>query len=81
MPQGAEVVAHAPSGSEKKLLSLPASSSPVELRETVPTGRFFSKSGDYHVELKAGGKTLAYTTVTIAPDFKTAVVNACSRIS
>jgi hypothetical protein len=81
LPQGAEVVAHSPSGAEKKLLSLPASSAPVELRETVSTGRFFAKSGDYRLEVKAGGKTLAYTTLTIAPDFTTAIVNACNRIS
>lgn len=81
LPQGGEIVARSPSGSEKKLFSLPASTSPVELRETVPAGRFFAKSGDYRLELKAGGKTLAYTTLTIAPDFTTAIVNACSRIS
>jgi hypothetical protein len=81
VPQGAEIVARAPSGSEKKLFALPASSSPVELKETVSTGRFFAKSGDYKLELRAGGKTLAYTTLTIAPDFTTAIVNACSRIS
>jgi len=81
LPQGAEVIALAPSGSEKKLLSLPASAAPVELRETVSTGRFFARSGDYRLELKAGGKTLASTTLTIAPDFTTAIVNACNRIS
>ncbi len=80
VPQGAEIVAHAPSGAEKKLLSLPASSAPVELRETVSTGRFFAKSGDYRLELRSGGKALAYTTLTIAPDFTSAVVNACNRI-
>ena len=81
LPQGAEIVAHSPSRTEKKLLSVPASSSPVELRETVSTGRFFSKSGDYRLELRSGGKTLAFTTLTIAPDFKSAIVNACNRIS
>jgi|RhiMetdeSRZDD1v2_1073273.scaffolds.fasta_scaffold00223_7 hypothetical protein len=81
LPQGAEIFARSPSGAEKKLLSLPSSSAPVELRETVSTGRFFAKSGDYRLELKSGGKTLAYTTLTIAPDFKSAIVNACNRIS
>lgn len=81
LPQGAEIVAHAPSGAEKKLFSLPASSSPVDFRETVSTGRFLAKSGDYRLELKSGGKTLAYTTLTIAPDFTSAIVNACNRIN
>jgi hypothetical protein len=79
-PQGAEVVARTPSGAEKRLLSLPPSPAPVDLRETVATDRFFFRSGDYRLELRAGGKTLAATTITISPDFTAAIVNACDRI-
>jgi len=80
IPGGAEIVARSTSGSEKKLVSLPASSTPIDVRETVETGRFFQKSGDYRLELRSGKKTLAFTTVTIAPDFKSAIVNACAPI-
>ena len=44
------------------------------------TGSFFSAAGDYRLELRAGGKPLASTTVTIAAGFETAIVNACEPL-
>jgi hypothetical protein len=73
----AAVVAVAPGGAEKTLLAIPASSAARDARETVKAGRFFEAAGDYRVELRAGGKVLASTTLTIASGFETAVVNAC----
>ncbi len=71
------VVAVSPGGAEKTLLAIPASSAAVDARETVKTGRFLEGAGDYRVELRAGGKVLASTTVTIGAGFETAIVNAC----
>ncbi len=77
---GGEIVARAPDGKELVLLKLPPSEQPVDVRETVSTGKFFSKAGDYPLELRAGGRTLAWTTVTIADDYTRAIVNACEPI-
>ena len=77
---GASIVAVAPGGAEKVLLAIPATTPPVEVRETVGTGRFLHKAGDYTLELRAGGKRLAGTTVTVATGFETAVVNACEPL-
>jgi hypothetical protein len=81
VPQGAAIVAIAPGGAEKTLLAVPAAPAPLEVRETVKAGSFFSPAGDYRVELRAGGKPLAFTTVTIAAGFETAIVNACEPIA
>ncbi len=78
--QIATVVAIAPSGAEKPLLALPAGASPQQASSTVKTGDFLIAAGDYQLELRAGGKTLATTTVTIAADFGSAIVNACDPI-
>ena len=77
---GASIVAVAPGGGEKILLTIPAAAPPVEVRETVRTGRFFHAAGDYALQLRAGGKPLATTTFTIATGFETAVVNACEPL-
>jgi hypothetical protein len=74
------IVAIAPGGAEKTLLTLAAAPRPLEVRETVRTGSFFSAPGDYRVELRGGGKPLAFTTVTIAASFETATVNACEPL-
>ena len=79
-PSGAEIAAVAPAGAERSLLRLPASAGPVDVRETVSAGKFFSKAGEYRLELRAGGKTLAWTTLTIADDYTRAIVNACEPI-
>lgn len=78
---GASIVAVAPGGAEKVLLTIPAATPPIEVRETVKTGRFFRAAGDYALQLRAGGKTLAATTLTIATGFESAVVNACEPLS
>ena len=44
------------------------------------TGDFFSAPGDYRIELRSGGKTIAFATLTIAESFETAVVNACEVV-
>lgn len=77
---GASIVAVAPGGAEKVLLTIPAAAPPVEVRETVRTGRFFHAAGDYALQLRAGGKALAATTFTVATGFETAVVNACEPL-
>ena len=66
-----------PGGAEKTLLAIPASAAARDVRETVKAGRFLEAAGDYRVELRAGGKVLASTTLTIASGFETAIVNAC----
>lgn len=81
VPQGASVVAIAPGGAEQTLLAIPAAPAPLELHETVKTGRFLTAAGDYRLELRAGGKPLASATVTIASGFQTAVVNACAPLA
>ncbi len=74
------VVAIGPSGAEKSLLTLAAGAPPQQARKTVRTGDFFAAAGDYRLELRAGDKTLATTTVTIAASFESAIVNACEPI-
>ena len=78
--QGAAIVAIAPGGAEKTLLAIPAAPSPFDIHETVKTGRFFAAAGDYRIELRADGKPLASSTVTIAAGFETAIVNACEPL-
>jgi len=77
MPAGAEVVAKSASGAERSLWKPALGTPPEDLRETVKTGDFFSAPGDYRIELRAGGKTVNFATLTIAESFETAVVNAC----
>jgi hypothetical protein len=78
---GAAIVAVAPGGAEKTLLPIPASTTrPLEVRETVKTGPFLEGAGDYRLELRSGGKTLATTTVTIAAGYESAIVNACEPL-
>jgi hypothetical protein len=77
---GGEVVAVAPDGKERSLLRLTAGPAPIDARETVATEQFFYPAGDYRLELRASGRTVAWTTVTIADDFTKAIVNACSPL-
>ena len=78
---GAAIVAVAPGGGERTLLTIPGSPTrPLEVRETVKTGRLFENAGDYRLDLRAGSRTLATTTVTIAAGFESAIVNACEPI-
>ena len=78
--RGGEIVAVAPDGKERSLLRLPSGTAPVDARETVATEQFFFAAGDYRLELRASGKTVAWTTVTIADDFTRAIVNACAPL-
>ena len=78
--QSGEIVAVAPDKKERVLVRVAASDKPIDVEETVGTGKFFSEPGDYRLELRAGGKTLAWTTLTIADDFTRAIVNACQPI-
>ena len=80
VPQGAAIVAVAPGGAEQTLLSIPAAPAPLEIRETVKTGRIFAAAGDYKLELRAAGNALAATTVTIAAGFESAIINACEPL-
>ncbi|MEX1246737.1 MAG: hypothetical protein WEF99_18485 [Thermoanaerobaculia bacterium] len=70
----------APDGAERILWKGAPSGSPADVRETVKTGGFFARPGDYRLELRAGGRVLATTTLTIAPDFQTAIINACEPL-
>lgn len=78
--EGGEVVAVAPDGKERILHRLSTSAKPIDVRETVSTARFFWPAGDYRLELRAGGKTLGWTTLTIADDYTRAIVNACQPL-
>jgi hypothetical protein len=75
----AEIVARAPSGSERVLVQ-EAVSAPADFRETVSTGDFFDAVGGYRLELRVDGKTVARTTFTVADDAKDAIVNACEPL-
>jgi len=75
--QGGDVVAVAPDGKELILVRVPAAEKPIDLSETVSTDRFLWTAGDYRLELRSGGTTLAWTTLTIADDYTRAIVNAC----
>ena len=74
------IAAVAPDGAERILWKGPPSGGPAEIRETVKTGNFFASPGDYRLELRAGGRVLATTTLTIAPDYEAAIVNACEPL-
>jgi hypothetical protein len=78
--EGIRIAAVAPDGAERILWKGSPSGSPVEVRETVKTGGFFARPGDYRLELRAGDRVLATTTLTIAPDFEAAIVNACEPL-
>jgi hypothetical protein len=80
LPRGAEIVARAPNGAERRLDSLPASSAAGEFRRTASAGDFFAAAGDYGIEIREAGKTLARAVFTVAPDAAHAVVNSCEPI-
>jgi hypothetical protein len=79
-PAGARIVAIAPGGAESVIWKGTPAAVPFELRETVKVGNALSTAGDHRLELRAGGKVLASTTVTIAADFTAAIVNACEPL-
>ncbi len=75
--KGGEVVAVAPDGNELILAHVPPAEKPIDVRETVSTERFLWAAGDYRLELRSDGRTLAWSTLTIADDSTRAIVNAC----
>jgi hypothetical protein len=77
----AEIVARAPSGAERVLVRKTLSALPLEFQETVGTGDFFERGGNYSLELRVDGKEVASTTFTIADDAADAVVNACEPVA
>ncbi len=74
------IVAVAPDKKERVLVRLPVSDAPIDVDETISVDKFFWAPGDYRLELRADGKTLAWTTLTIADDYTRAVVNVCQPI-
>jgi hypothetical protein len=76
---GTEVVARNPSGEEKVLLRKTVSA-PADFQETVRTGDFLEAAGDYRLELRVDGRTVARATFTVAEDPKDAIVNACEPL-
>jgi len=77
---GAEVVARAPDGQERVLRRLSGSPQAIDLAETISTGKFLERAGDYSIELRVSGRTLVSTTVTIAGDYTRAIVNTCAPL-
>lgn len=78
---GASVVAIAPTGQTKTLLTIPPSDAPQEIRQTVATGKFFAAAGEYRLELRGAGTTpLASARFTVSDDFRGAVINACETL-
>ena len=74
------VVAVAPDGQTKSLVALAASESPQEINQTVATGKFFARAGEYRLELR-GADVLSTARFTIADDSKNAVISACETVS
>jgi hypothetical protein len=79
--EATRLLARAPNGAERSLVTIPASSAAQQLQRTVKTGGFFASPGDYRLEIRQGDKTIASTTFTVASDFTTAVVNVCEPLA
>jgi hypothetical protein len=78
---GASVVAIAPDGQARPLLTIPASDAPQEIRQTVPAGKVFAGAGLYRVELRGpSGQALASARFTVSDDYRGAVINACEPV-
>jgi hypothetical protein len=75
-PGEVSVVATAPGGAEHVLVPRGGASS-REIRTSVRSGDFFSKAGEYRVNLRQGERTIGVGSFTIAPDEGSAIVNAC----
>jgi hypothetical protein len=73
------IVAVAPGGQTRSLVTLPASTAPQELNQTVDTAKFFAAAGVYRVEMRAPALR-ASSRLTIAPDYREAVINACETV-
>jgi hypothetical protein len=72
----ASVVAVAPGGAERVLV--PTGRALPRIRETVKTGNFFARPGEYQIRLQQGTRTIGEGLFTVAEDEHAAVVNACT---
>lgn len=75
-PGEVSVVAVAPGGAEHVLVPRGRISA-AHFRETVPTGNFFQKAGDYQIRLQQGDRIIGEGLFTVADDEHSSVVNAC----
>ena len=75
-PAEVAVVGIAPGGRERVLLAAGDIAS-GSLRATVKTGDFFSRAGEYRIQMRQGDKTIAEGGFTVAEKESSAVVNAC----
>ena len=75
-PGEVSVVAVAPAGARRVLV--PAGKALRRTRETVKTGNFFSRPGDYQIRLQQGERLLGESLFTVAEDELSTVVNACT---
>jgi hypothetical protein len=75
-PAEVAVVGVAPGGRERILLPAGRTGS-RSLLATVKTSDFFSRAGEYQIQLRQGEKTIAAGAFTVAEDERAAVVNAC----
>ena len=75
-PGETSVVGLAPGGAEHVLVPRGRISA-AHFRETVKTGNFFQKPGDYQIRLQQGDRILGEGLFTVAEDEHGAVVNAC----
>jgi hypothetical protein len=70
------VVAVAPGGAKRVLV--PAGKALRRTRETVKTGTFFARPGDYQIRLQQGERLIGEGLFTVAASEQSAVVNACT---
>lgn len=70
------VVGIAPDRQERVLLPT-GKNDAGRVRATVETGDFFSRAGEYQIQLRHGDRIIAEGGFTVAEDERTAVVNAC----
>ncbi|MDQ5858882.1 MAG: energy transducer TonB [Acidobacteriota bacterium] len=75
-PAEVAVIGIASGGQERVLLPAGKVAS-RRLRATVKTGDFFSRAGEYLIQLRQGDKTIAEGGFTVAESESTALVNAC----
>ncbi len=75
-PQEVSVVAVSPGGAERVLVRAGRSDS-RRIQATVGTGDFFSRAGEYRVQLRQGDRPIAEGGFTVAENETSAVVNAC----
>ena len=75
-PAQVAVIGIAPGGRERVLL--PAGNlASRSVRATVKTGDFFSRAGEYRIQMRQGDRTIAEGGFTVAENEGSAVVNAC----